>query len=109
MGSLPIPPDETGKEKVIDSLVTNVEAMIKADRKITALKQLQVIRIFYSNSCNVKDTHTHTATSVIILYSFIFICRDIYGELGMKIMNCRELFLRMFPKFLRIGMLMASR
>ncbi|KAG0464191.1 hypothetical protein HPP92_020260 [Vanilla planifolia] len=40
-GSLPIPPDDTGKEQVIDSLVANVEAMIKADRKITALKQLQ--------------------------------------------------------------------
>ncbi|KAJ6837193.1 putative bifunctional methylthioribulose-1-phosphate dehydratase/enolase-phosphatase E1 1 isoform X2 [Iris pallida] len=41
VGSVPIPPDNAGKEKVIDSLVTNVEAMIKADRKITALKQLQ--------------------------------------------------------------------
>ncbi|KAK8261297.1 hypothetical protein V6Z12_D13G177600 [Gossypium hirsutum] len=30
-----------GKEEVIASLVANVEAMIKADRKITALKQLQ--------------------------------------------------------------------
>ncbi|KAG0465647.1 hypothetical protein HPP92_019811 [Vanilla planifolia] len=40
-GSLPIPPDDAGKEQVIDSLVANVEAMIKADRKITALKQLQ--------------------------------------------------------------------
>lgn len=41
LGAVPIPPDDAGKEKVIDSLVTNVEAMIKADRKITALKQLQ--------------------------------------------------------------------
>ncbi|KAL5997684.1 hypothetical protein ACLOJK_008614 [Asimina triloba] len=40
-GSVPIPPDDAGKEAVIDSLVANVEAMIKADRKITALKQLQ--------------------------------------------------------------------
>ncbi|MQL86001.1 hypothetical protein Taro_018515 [Colocasia esculenta] len=40
-GSVPIPPDDAGKDEVIESLVTNVEAMIKADRKITALKQLQ--------------------------------------------------------------------
>ncbi|KAI6690362.1 hypothetical protein NL676_027190 [Syzygium grande] len=40
-GALPIPPDEVGKEKVIAALVANIEAMIKADRKITALKQLQ--------------------------------------------------------------------
>ncbi|KAL5989844.1 hypothetical protein ACLOJK_010739 [Asimina triloba] len=39
--SVPIPPDDVGKEEVISSLVTNVELMIKADRKITALKQLQ--------------------------------------------------------------------
>ncbi|WOL11664.1 hypothetical protein Cni_G20428 [Canna indica] len=41
MGSVPVPPDDAGKEEVIDSLVTNVEAMIQADRKITSLKQLQ--------------------------------------------------------------------
>ncbi|XP_030549749.1 probable bifunctional methylthioribulose-1-phosphate dehydratase/enolase-phosphatase E1 isoform X1 [Rhodamnia argentea] len=40
-GALPIPPDEVGKEKVMAALVVNIEAMIKADRKITALKQLQ--------------------------------------------------------------------
>ncbi|KAJ0988856.1 hypothetical protein J5N97_007212 [Dioscorea zingiberensis] len=40
-GAVPIPSDEVGKEEVIDSIVTNVEAMIRADRKITALKQLQ--------------------------------------------------------------------
>ncbi|XP_043810842.1 probable bifunctional methylthioribulose-1-phosphate dehydratase/enolase-phosphatase E1 isoform X3 [Manihot esculenta] len=40
-GAVPIPPDDTGKEEVIAALVANVEAMIKADRKITALKQLQ--------------------------------------------------------------------
>ncbi|XP_077226772.1 haloacid dehalogenase-like hydrolase family protein isoform X3 [Tasmannia lanceolata] len=40
-GSVPIPPDDAGKEEVIASLVANVEAMIRADRKITALKQLQ--------------------------------------------------------------------
>lgn len=41
-GAVPIPPDNAGKEEVIAALVSNVEAMIKADRKITALKQLQV-------------------------------------------------------------------
>lgn len=42
VGAVPIPPDDAGKEEVIAALVANVEAMIKADRKITALKQLQV-------------------------------------------------------------------
>ncbi|XP_038989281.1 probable bifunctional methylthioribulose-1-phosphate dehydratase/enolase-phosphatase E1 1 [Phoenix dactylifera] len=41
LGSVPIPSDNAGKEEVIDALVTNVEAMIRADRKITSLKQLQ--------------------------------------------------------------------
>ncbi|KAL0925576.1 hypothetical protein M5K25_003930 [Dendrobium thyrsiflorum] len=51
-GSTPIPPDDTGKEEVIESLVVNVEAMIKADRKITALKQLQghIWRTGYENN-----------------------------------------------------------
>ncbi|XP_052206328.1 probable bifunctional methylthioribulose-1-phosphate dehydratase/enolase-phosphatase E1 1 [Diospyros lotus] len=40
-GSVAIPSDEAGKEEVIVALVTNVASMIKADRKITALKQLQ--------------------------------------------------------------------
>ncbi|KAM7280910.1 hypothetical protein ACFE04_008044 [Oxalis oulophora] len=38
-GAVPVP--EEGKEEVIAALVANVNAMIKADRKITALKQLQ--------------------------------------------------------------------
>ena len=41
-GAVPVPPDEAGKEEVINSLVANVESMIKADRKITSLKKLQV-------------------------------------------------------------------
>ncbi|KAE8703264.1 putative bifunctional methylthioribulose-1-phosphate dehydratase/enolase-phosphatase E1 [Hibiscus syriacus] len=41
IGAVPIPSDDAGKEEVIAALVANVEAMIKADRKITALKQLQ--------------------------------------------------------------------
>ncbi|XP_057453477.1 probable bifunctional methylthioribulose-1-phosphate dehydratase/enolase-phosphatase E1 [Lotus japonicus] len=40
-GAVPIPEDNAVKEEVIAALVTNVEAMIKADRKITALKELQ--------------------------------------------------------------------
>lgn len=39
-GAVPIPADGS-KEEVIAALVANVEAMIKADRKITSLKQLQ--------------------------------------------------------------------
>jgi len=42
VGAVPIPPDNAGKEDVIAALVANVEAMIRADRNITALKQLQV-------------------------------------------------------------------
>lgn len=41
-GAVPIPSDDAAKMDVIAALVANVEAMIKADRKITALKQLQV-------------------------------------------------------------------
>ncbi|CAN0891271.1 Probable bifunctional methylthioribulose-1-phosphate dehydratase/enolase-phosphatase E1 [Linum grandiflorum] len=40
-GAVPIPPDDAGKDAVIVALVANVDAMIRADRKITALKQLQ--------------------------------------------------------------------
>ncbi|KAL5571148.1 hypothetical protein UlMin_020745 [Ulmus minor] len=41
IGAVPIPPEYVGKELVIASLVANVETMIRADRKILALKQLQ--------------------------------------------------------------------
>ncbi|KAK8706211.1 hypothetical protein V6N13_049786 [Hibiscus sabdariffa] len=41
IGAVPIPSEDAGKEEVIAAVVANVEAMIKADRKITALKQLQ--------------------------------------------------------------------
>ncbi|XP_060188045.1 probable bifunctional methylthioribulose-1-phosphate dehydratase/enolase-phosphatase E1 1 [Lycium barbarum] len=40
-GAVCIPSDDAGKTEVIAALVANVEAMIKADRKITALKELQ--------------------------------------------------------------------
>lgn len=45
VGAVPIPSDNAGKEEVIAALVANVEAMIRADRKITALKQLQVSKL----------------------------------------------------------------
>ncbi|KAK2968438.1 hypothetical protein RJ640_004444, partial [Escallonia rubra] len=41
VGAVPIPSEDAGKTEVIAALVANVNAMIKADRKITALKQLQ--------------------------------------------------------------------
>ncbi|XP_027340472.1 probable bifunctional methylthioribulose-1-phosphate dehydratase/enolase-phosphatase E1 isoform X1 [Abrus precatorius] len=51
-GAVPIPPDDAGKEEVIAALVVNVNAMIKADRKITALKELQghIWRTGYENN-----------------------------------------------------------
>lgn len=49
--SVPIPSAGAGKDSVTEALVKNVEAMIKADRKITALKQLQghIWRTGYKN------------------------------------------------------------
>lgn len=41
LSTLPVPPPDAGKDEVIASLVANVNEMIRADRKITALKQLQ--------------------------------------------------------------------
>lgn len=41
-GAVPIPPNYIGKELVIASVVANVAAMIRDDRKATSLKQLQV-------------------------------------------------------------------
>ncbi|XP_015887391.2 probable bifunctional methylthioribulose-1-phosphate dehydratase/enolase-phosphatase E1 isoform X1 [Ziziphus jujuba] len=51
-GAVPIPSDGVGKEEVVAALVANVAAMIKADRKITALKQLQghIWRTGYENN-----------------------------------------------------------
>ncbi|XP_010482787.1 PREDICTED: probable bifunctional methylthioribulose-1-phosphate dehydratase/enolase-phosphatase E1 isoform X1 [Camelina sativa] len=40
-GAVPIPHADEGKDNVIAAMVSNVEAMIRADRKITALKELQ--------------------------------------------------------------------
>ena len=52
---MPIPPDDAGKEEVIAALVANVEAMIKADRKITALKELQVIKTLFIRVLPLND------------------------------------------------------
>jgi len=41
-GSIEIPAESAGIEAVISALEKNVHAMIKADRKVTALKELQV-------------------------------------------------------------------
>eukprot|EP00252_Welwitschia_mirabilis_P016948 TRINITY_DN37707_c0_g1_i1.p1 TRINITY_DN37707_c0_g1~~TRINITY_DN37707_c0_g1_i1.p1 ORF type:complete len:521 (+),score=103.88 TRINITY_DN37707_c0_g1_i1:222-1784(+) len=40
-GATAIPPNDAGKDKVIAALEANVLAMISADRKVTALKELQ--------------------------------------------------------------------
>lgn len=68
MGSVPVPSDDAGKEEVIDSLVANVEAMIKADRKITSLKELQVIKLAFSELVNRTSYSSHilTASSRVI-------------------------------------------
>ncbi|KAJ4981552.1 hypothetical protein NE237_032389 [Protea cynaroides] len=52
VGAVPMPTNVGGKDEVIASLVANVEAMIKADRKITGLKQLQghIWRTGFQNS-----------------------------------------------------------
>ncbi|KAJ3671883.1 hypothetical protein LUZ60_007962 [Juncus effusus] len=40
-GAIQIPSENSEKDLIVDAIVKNVEAMIKADRKITSLKQLQ--------------------------------------------------------------------
>ncbi|GLT86873.1 hypothetical protein SLE2022_049840 [Rubroshorea leprosula] len=44
--TLPMPPDYVGKDLVIACLVANVEAMIRADREVIALKRLQVSHVW---------------------------------------------------------------
>ncbi|XP_052177379.1 probable bifunctional methylthioribulose-1-phosphate dehydratase/enolase-phosphatase E1 2 isoform X2 [Diospyros lotus] len=41
LGAAPVAPEYMGKKMVIDTLVVNVEAMIQANREVTALKLLQ--------------------------------------------------------------------
>lgn len=41
-GAVPVPGPEAGQEAVVAALAQNISGMIAADRKVTALKQLQV-------------------------------------------------------------------
>lgn len=80
--AVPIPPSDSGKEEVIVALVANVDTMIKADLKITALKQMQVRKIWLK---------------IFLLWSLAFIsdtylCRVITGELDFREMNWKEDF-----------------
>jgi len=75
-GAVCIPADDAGKMEVIAALVANVEAMIKADRKITALKELQVRTVvvkFHLGPSNRYKCYTVSSNSCLqfVLY-FIF-------------------------------------
>ncbi|OWM88705.1 hypothetical protein CDL15_Pgr002472 [Punica granatum] len=74
-GAAPITPNEAGKEEVTAALAANADAMIKADRKITALKELQV---------SVTGNGSSHACQAIHVYHVCnnFLCRGIYGEPG---------------------------
>ena len=91
VGAVPVAPSDAGKEEVFSSLVANVEAMIKADRKITSLKQLQVPFISLPRAGNIY---------LFLSWSYVLMAnsRVIYGGLDLKAENCKELFLRMFLK-----------
>lgn len=85
-GTVPIPPDNAGKDEVIAALVANVEAMIRADRKIKALKELQVMNLtIFSEICG--PTLSRGWSLEPIYFDYISTCRAIYGELDFKIMN----------------------
>ena len=64
IGAVPIPSEDAGKEEVIAALVANVEAMIKADRKITALKQLQVSKYEFK-----ENTFLELAFGIWLIWS----------------------------------------
>ncbi|KAL0320661.1 UNVERIFIED_CONTAM: putative bifunctional methylthioribulose-1-phosphate dehydratase/enolase-phosphatase E1 1 [Sesamum radiatum] len=77
-GAVPIPTDGE-KEEIIAAVVANVEAMIKADRKITSLKQLQVKQTFFFKMTCPKEQ---------CLTSLRFDClqsRVISGELDIRV------------------------
>jgi hypothetical protein len=91
--AVPVPPNEASKEEIINALVANVESMIKADRKITSLKQLQV------------PVHVHIlhhfcmcilVTSALAQFLWLAEFRVISGGLDLKRKNCKGLSLRMF-------------
>lgn len=50
-GATEIPAERAGIDPVIAALEKNVQAMIKADRKVTALKELQVWGRTYYRNC----------------------------------------------------------
>ncbi|CAA0815985.1 Probable bifunctional methylthioribulose-1-phosphate dehydratase/enolase-phosphatase E1 [Striga hermonthica] len=54
VGAVPIPEDGN-KVDIIAAVVANVEAMIKADRKITSLKQLQARNMIYLTGFQSKE------------------------------------------------------
>lgn len=84
-GAVPIPHDDAGKEEVIAALVTNVEAMIKADRKITSLKQLQVSRGLFGYHINFKELYFLAVPYFDLLHIQSF--RVIFGGLVFSIMS----------------------
>lgn len=83
---MPIPSDDVGKEGVIDALVANVESMIRADRKVTALKQLQVG--FIGSQYNSLWAKSSTLKNQFIDLA-LFLSRVIYGEPASKIMSSK--------------------
>ena len=78
-GAVPVPPDDAGKEEVIAALVANVEAMIKADRKITALKQLQVRKTQFK-----KRPYSHSASSFFMDISDLFVMQGHIWRTGFE-------------------------
>ncbi|GLT32829.1 hypothetical protein SLA2020_074670 [Shorea laevis] len=53
--ALPMPPDYVGKDLLIACLVANVEAMIRADRDVIALKRLQVSNLKIKSSVQISN------------------------------------------------------
>ena len=79
-GAVPIPSEDAGKEEVILALVANVEAMIKADRKITALKQLQVSKCDFKRNFILLELNSGIEANINLN-------RVIYGELDLRTMS----------------------
>lgn len=54
-GAVPVPHETSSREEVVAALEKNVLAAIAADRKITALKQLQVRRATQSAALGLRS------------------------------------------------------
>ncbi|PKI65668.1 hypothetical protein CRG98_013963 [Punica granatum] len=67
-GAAPITPNEAGKEEVTAALAANADAMIKADRKITALKELQVSVTGNGSSHACQAIHVYHGHWALIFY-----------------------------------------